>query len=695
MLLCGPNGADSVKTNFQTGSGWSESVDARPDGVMVYGFENLDKRAATWREHGYRVQFMTGIAWGGYRPYHKGEWDGIAHLEEVAQRDRHGNIIWHGTDNPYIVPTRTFLEFMKENLRKVVDLGISEIFLEEPELWSRCGYGTAFKNEWKEYYGTDWQPQHESAENMFKANKLKHYLYIRAVEELTSDLKKYAKEKGVQVRCYIATHSLVNYSAWNIVSPESAFAHISSVDGFIAQVWTGTSRYPNIYYNKYRSRIFETALMEYDALKAIALPAGKEIFFLTDPIEDAPRDWADYRKGYEATFTAEIMHPDVARYEVMPWPDRIYRGKFRTSYEDTVYRRIPSDYATQMQIMINSLMTMPVSENQLSGPHGISVLLSNSMMFQRFIDDEDFEDPVLSNYFGFTLPLIKRGVPVRNVFVDNLGKDTDTRILLMTYANMKPLSQNDHSVIASWVEKGGTLVYCGRDNDRFQTINEWWSDMGYNCPSGHLFKLMGMDANPGSGTFSYGKGSVTIIRRNPIDFALEKRDCNNYLSVIKKLYQKKIGSFICSNYFKLERGQYDIYSVLDETITDSEVMVTGMFVDMFCDSLPVITTKKIAPGTQAMLINLDRTNRTQPAVLATAARIYDEQVDDHSYSFIAKGPSGIRGVMRIILPEKPLSVNVDGEESLNYSQWDAQSSTYRIFFNCNPIGTKISIQWKN
>ena len=59
--------------------------------------------------------------------------------------------------------------------------------------------------------------------------------------------KEYGKSKGMDVKCYVPTHSLINYSQWQIVSPEASLASLSCVDGYIAQVWTGTSRVLNYY----------------------------------------------------------------------------------------------------------------------------------------------------------------------------------------------------------------------------------------------------------------------------------------------------------------------------------------------------------------------------------------------------------------------------------------------------------------
>lgn len=96
---------------------------------------------------------MTGVAWGDYKDYFLGKWDGIdGHLKE-GQRDRNGNEIAHGHLIPYIVPTESFIRYMQETqIKRVIDAGITSIYLEEPEFWMRGGYSEAFKSEWQKYY---------------------------------------------------------------------------------------------------------------------------------------------------------------------------------------------------------------------------------------------------------------------------------------------------------------------------------------------------------------------------------------------------------------------------------------------------------------------------------------------------------------------------------------------------------------
>ncbi len=319
---------DNVKTTFQTSREWRPTIDNRADAVMVYGVggnpsdrngnRNFESRVKSWRDRGYTVHFMTGIAWGEYQDYFTGKWDGRSHLDE-GQVTQRGDTIWHGHLVPYIVPSMNFLKYLKEaHVKRVIDAGIDAIFMEEPEFWARSGYSDAFKREWKEYYGTEWQPQHESPEATYLSNKLKYHLYYRALNEVFTYAKEYGKTLGRDIKCYVPTHSLVNYSQWQIVSPEASLASLPCVDGYIAQVWTGTSREPNYYNGKARERVFETAFLEYGSMESMTAPTGRKMFFLTDPIEDRAKDWDDYKRNYQATFTAKLLYPGVGDYEIMP-----------------------------------------------------------------------------------------------------------------------------------------------------------------------------------------------------------------------------------------------------------------------------------------------------------------------------------------------------------------------------------------
>lgn len=713
LSVCSPVVAQNnkrVKTTFQTSREWKATIDNRADAVMVYGVGgnpsdrskklSFEERVQSWKERGYTVHFMTGIAWGEYQDYFTGEWDGKSHLDE-GQVTISGDTIWHGHMVPYIVPSENFLNYIKErHVKRVIDAGVDAIFMEEPEFWARAGYSSAFKKEWKKFYGFDWRPQHESPENTYLANKLKYHLYYRALNEVFSFAKEYGKSKGMDVKCYVPTHSLVNYSQWQIVSPEASLASLPCVDGYIAQVWTGTSREPNYFDGKKKERVFENAYLEYGSMESMTAPTDRKMFFLTDPIEDWPRDWADYKKNYQATFTAQLLYPHIADYEVMPWPERIYEGFYRTCANCEEKERIPRFYSTQMQVMINALNKMPLSDKQLTGNKGISVLMANSLMFQRFPIHDGYEDPQLANFYGLALPLLKRGVPVKTVHMENLKyKETlaETKVLLMTYSNMKPLEPEAHKYLAEWVKKGGVLIFSGTDKDPFQTVKEWWNtgENNYATPSTHLFEMLGLP-DVDEGEYKCGKGTVCVVRTDPKDFIIQEGGDKKFLNLVSRVYEKnaKGGNLKFKNSFYLERGAYDLVAVLEESVSEAPFVVEGCLIDLFDPALPVVSAKQVCPGEQAFLLDINRLeNKKQPRVLASASREEQEKRGKDFYAYVAKSPSETSNISRVLLPSCPRSVRIDGKEDFKAKNWDKSSNTYLIEFENNPNGVHVRFEW--
>lgn len=698
------------KTAFQTASPWMPEIDIRSDVAIIYGVHGnpsdkeqnstFEGRVKSWHEKGYNTHFMTGIAWGAYQDYFLGKWDGRNHFDE-GQVEVGGDTIWHGHNVPYIVPQQSFINYIKEQvIERVIDAGITSIYLEEPEFWARAGYSEAFKKEWQSYYGFSWRPQHESPENTYLSSKLKYELYYQAIEEVSSYAKKYGKSKGIEVKVYIPTHSLVNYSSWKIVSPEASLASLPGIDGYIAQVWTGTSREP-VYFNGLRKeRVFENAFLEYGSMVSMTAPTGRKIFFLTDPIEDWPRDWGDYKRNYQATFTAKLLYPMVANYEVMPWPERIYTRPYKLANSDSSVL-IPRYYSTQMQVMINALNDMPLSENKLNGSHGIGVLMGNSLMFQRFPTHEGYEDPQLSNFYGMILPLVKRGIPAEMVHMENLETAEalkDIKVLIMSYANMKPHAPGVHGRLAEWVKKGGILLYYGRDQDPFQHVREWWNTKGndYEAPSQHLFETLGIQPDPG--VYTVGRGKVRIVRRDPKELVLTPGQDQAFLKEVRESYEQhaRAGKLISKNNFYLERGPYIIAAVLDEHEDKSPLIVEGPLIDLFDPELPVLDKKQVLPGEQTFLYSFAAiADPGKPRVLAAACRVYEEEASENSYSFLTKSPDNTRNVMRILLPSEPREILVSspgGKGDGPFSrEWDQQTRTLKLAFDNSSEGVRVQI----
>jgi hypothetical protein len=695
------------KTSFQISAPWKADYDVRSDIAIVYGINDngghFEDRVKGYRDKGYEVQFMTGIAWGQYQDYFTGKLDGKNHLNE-GQIMRNGETISHGINMPYIVPGDQYLAYMKSHMKRAIDAGVTAIYLEEPEFWARAGYGDFFKNEWQKYYGSPWKDQYESPDATYLSSKLKYHLYYNALKEVFNYVKTYSEQVGKRVKCYVPTHSLLNYSSWEIVSPEASLASLDGMDGYIAQVWTGTAREPVYFNGAKRERVFENAFLEYGSMVSMTAPTGRRIYFLTDPIEDRNRSWDDYKVNYQATFTAQLLYPMVDHYEVMPWPSRIYEGRFKMK-GDSLPKPISAAYATQMQVMVNSLNNMPLSSNKLNGSQGIGVLVANSMMFQRFPVHDGYEDPQLSNFYGMALPLLKRGIPVETVHMENLDHPAtlkDIKVLVMSYSNMKPLSASYHEVLAGWVKAGGILIYYGRDNDPFQRVTEWWNtgENTFKSASAHLFKLMGMGEDTAAKEYTYGRGKVLVVRQDPKELVLRAGADLEFIADVKKEFEinARAGKLELKNNFLLKRGPYIIAAVLNENEDSTALTIKGPVIDLFDPSLPILKQKKVEPGAQAYLYDLNITGKkAQPMILAAAARVYEEKTTGNQYSFLVKSPSKTMNAMRILLPAKPLRVTGKGPGTdpliFSENQWDPATKTLLLKFENYSEGVAINIQW--
>src|SRR6185436_13279550 len=102
------------RTSFQTSQPWSPVGNLRSDVAMVYGIDkSLPDRVKSWRDRGYRVHLMTGVAWGHYQDYLYGRFDGTNH-EDNAQTDRDGKRISHGGDVYYMCPAANYGEYLSQ-----------------------------------------------------------------------------------------------------------------------------------------------------------------------------------------------------------------------------------------------------------------------------------------------------------------------------------------------------------------------------------------------------------------------------------------------------------------------------------------------------------------------------------------------------------------------------------------------------
>lgn len=691
---------ESELTGFQEHAPFNKNIDVQTDFIMVYGTDDtMPKRIAEFREQGYVVHLMTGIAWGEYQDYLFGEWDGQEHWDE-AQMDRYGNHILHGKDVPYMVPTISFADYLTDKLKVAVDSGVVAIHLEEPEFWDYGGYSEAFKREYKLFYRQDWKPLHEDLETRYCASKLKAYLYARTLDRICGALKEYALVKYDRVvRFYVPTHSLVNYTQWKIMSPEGNLIDLPTIDGFIAQIWTGTSRSENVYAGVAKERTFETSYLEYGIMQELVKGTGRKMWFLHDPIEDNPQyPWEDFKYNYLKTVTASLLHPLVHTYEICPWPNRVFNGVYprdqKTQKPLSNAKSIPQDYNTLLCNMINTLGNMDKSEFSFDGlSSGVGVLMSDTGLYQRTYpdtvltptgrklgdkphppqsefakmqdDETSMKEFITSGYFpnfyGLTLPLLKYGLPVRPVQLDNLkrysGYLDDYQTLILSYEFCKPTSPDINNGLASWVKEGGTLIYVGDGTDPYHNIPSWWNNGKdkYVNPSQHLFAMLGLDKTLADGMYQVGKGIIAVKNSCPAKICATPENADQFRTLVREILTKTGHTWDYTNSITLRRGEYIISDVMDESITDKPNIFTGLFADMFTPDFKIITEKVVNPDENTLLLDFDKC-KEKSFIVGTSARIFSLEQDDKNAVLEVRSPNSVMTNIRIRFNSKVKTV---------------------------------------
>lgn len=685
------------RTCFQTAKPWSPQGNLRSDVALVYGIDKtLPERVATWKNRGYRVHLMTGVAWGEYQDYLYGRFDGVNH-EDNAQTDRNGRKIGHGGDVWYMCPAENYGTYLATGVQRGLDAGVEAVHLEEPEFWARAGYSEGFKREWKSHYNEDWQPPHTSADAQWRASKLKYYLYRRALQQVFSHVQAFNKRTGKHVRCYVPTHSLINYAHWCIVSPQSSLAKLDGCDGYIAQVWTGTSRTPNHFRGKMKERTFETAFLEYGAMQNLVRATGRSVWYLNDPIEDNPRhDWNDYRTNWESTLTASLLQPDVWQYEVAPWPERIFGGRYPRGGNDA--KTIPPEYATELQVVFNALNDMKQADVKWDcGTRGIGVLISDSLMFQR--EQPTPSDPNMAQFYGLALPPLKRGIPVTPVQLENVtlpGFLDGQKVLMLSYQGQKPMSADVHAPLADWVKKGGTLIFVDDDKDPYNQAREWWNEFGkaQQIPRRHLFEALGMkdEKFASNNLVKVGKGSVIWLQENPVKFALSEEADARLTAILKQASENAGLAWKETNHLALRRGPYWIGAGLDESIDAPAKVLTGRFINLFDPELRLRRSFTLTPNSRCFLLDLDAVKSPAPRLLASACKALPLKQDGNKHSWTVEGVGNTPAIVLIASAKPPKSITLEGTAITDFTH-SAEDGLLHIRFPNEPRPRELSVEF--
>jgi len=459
---------------------------------------------------------------------------------------------------------------------------------------------------------------------------------------------------------------------------------------------------------------------------------GRDMWFLNDPIEDNPDyDWDDYRTNYLKTVTASLLHPAIHTYEICPWPNRVYCRPYPIDRETGNPREgavyIPEDYASILNGLIQTFGDMNQDRVIFEGnEEGIGVFMSDTGLYQRSFPDgthatpderlrhlprflnnpspeahQQFFGKIESNpdhmlafissgtfpqFYGLTLPLLKYGLAVRPLLLDNLrrypGYLSAYRRLVLSYEFMKPESPDINNAIAEWVKAGGTLFYVGDGSDPYHGIESWWANGGYDNPAQHLTEMLGLGRDIKDGTYKVGKGSFVFWAATPATFCLSPKNAEAYRTWVKTQMAVEGTNWEYTNRLVLRRGPYIIAAAMDESATDEALTFTGSFADVYTPDFALIKEKTIKPGENTLLYDLSFC-KDDGHIIGSAARIFELGQENGNRVLRCRAALDVVARVRIFYKTpwtKAVAVDADGKPVEVKLTWDDATSTVLLEF---------------
>jgi hypothetical protein len=332
--------------------------------------------------------------------------------------------------------------------------------------------------------------------------------------------------------------------------------------------------------------------------------------------------------------------------------------------------------------------------------HGVGVLVSDTLMFHRGGPEDPGGD--LSHIYGQMLPLLKRGVAVEPVQLENAPlKDylKPFKVLYLTYEGQKPMGPEPHEALAKWVKAGGVLVMMVKP-DPFSGIRGWWNTAPntFATPDDALLVKLGLPSGvPATDALvPVGKGYVLETPLDPKAVAENgKADLDHFLEITGKAFDKAGLKQDWTNALWLRRGPYVTGAVMEESVSDDPLRLSGRFVDLFDAELPIVDNPFIAPGTRFLMMDLAHAPKA-PAILASASGTYDVKTTANSIAFRAIGPDKIQSAIRLRLPAPPMAATVNDTKGATVAattDWDDGSKTLLLRFPNSPEGVDVTVKW--
>ncbi len=673
------------KTIFQTNTGFDPRLAIAVDGVVVHRHAaSFAGELDSWRKQGFAVGRMFFADSDAGNVYWTGKWDGSQYPQDV-ERDQAGNVVKCAGVRPYMLPTDGWIRYLQQMTERSLAAGAEAILPEEPLAHVFTGYEDSFKTLWQKRYGRPWQGQHESAEARFLTAQLKNELYIELEKRLLETTKKTPGPDGQSASFILPIHSIYSNIAAQLVAPLGTSTGLP-IDGYIGQIWTGPVNWALGNYDSPSKSFFGSAFVLYDYFTQLAVGSERKMWLLIDPVEDNPdHTWAEFEQWYQHGVAAMLMMKDTDRYEIMPWPDRIFLPGYGTGGKTPA----PENYRVVILSVTQVLQEVPLGgvwEIRGDDPvgEGVGVAMADTLMWQRH------PGPWLQGAYGMLLPLVERGIPVSSVVLER-AKETEYlkrfKVIVLYYEDFKPAEPWMNESIVAWVKGGGSLIVLGQDGDELDRCeNFWWHKRGFASPLAHLLSLLG---DKKDASWKVGSGRVIRSEISPRLFGNSAAAEKEYLPLVETAWKQATGQSIAqSGNMVMRRGPFVIARAESQP-----VKLSGRLLDAFDPSMNIRDGIELAAGQSGLYRDVRADLAAgSPKVLHATHRLMSQSTDNGVLRFVVRGPAETPAVVRIVWPkDKPLEISsTDPDGKTVAVSSDRDEATALLRFANHPQGVTVS-----
>lgn len=677
--------ADFPRTSLRVMAGRPSPMESQAQAVLLSNADDTFLPAAQrWRTRGVQVFFSLGVNRGPYQDYVLGMWDGTPHPGEYQLAAPES----HSSSNTVLFPTPSFISYLNAKITHALDCGAEAIILEDPAFLSGADSSAAFKRAWQEATGSDWQPPAQSAKLRYAVGKQQQHLYWEALVRLFAHAKQRAQESNREVACYLATPSLLANSRRGAIGPATRGLHIPDCDGLLGMVGPEALTAPSRYAGVVAARPFENALLEYGLFANQVRGHNKQLWLQINPFEaKEPISAAEAESRLRAQVTAALFYPEHWRFELPNCAEAC--------------DRVPADGANRFQQMLLTIAHVLSDMRQPATPpeaaeRGVGILLSEAMLLQRAAPASS--DSLLSFFHGLALPLLKHGVFVAPLVMENLHLPqylNGYKVIFLSYSFMKPQDHEWHERLTNWVRAGGTLVFIDDGSDPYNRAAEWWRRgmFDYVLPAEHLFETLKLGYWPKPGRNPVGMGSFIYLTEDPASYAHRTAAADHLLELAGAALPagRKITP---QNYLRLRRGPYLIAATFAETADTSAQMLAGDFIDLFDPQLPHRSRISVAPGEQALLLDLAKIDSSAARVLAASAGVTQDRKQEGEYSFVVKGPVGLPARVLVFAPARQVQAMASHAGTPVKFEIQHDGMLHWLAFENQAQGVMVRLNWK-